>query len=74
MVSIEHVVELHALTLRQGEGALVTDRSMPTGLPESAKESGIRREYGNKLVGKKIPNEPFSTAVFDTLTYLLDKR
>ncbi|HCI6185791.1 hypothetical protein QZN18_10795 [Klebsiella variicola] len=74
MVSIEHAVELHALTLRQGEGALVTDRSMPTGLPESAKESGIRREYGNKLVSKKIPNEPLSTAVFDTLTYLLDKR
>ncbi|ART03579.1 hypothetical protein NUKP37_08410 [Klebsiella variicola] len=74
MVSIEHAVELHALTLRLGEGALVTDRSMPTGLPESAKESGIRREYGNKLVSKKIPNEPLSTAVFDTLTYLLDKR
>ena len=52
----------------------VTGRSMATGLPESAKESGIRREYGNKLVGKKIPNEPLSTAVFDTLTYLLDKR
>ncbi|MCS5938272.1 hypothetical protein LNO10_15545 [Klebsiella variicola subsp. variicola] len=64
MVSIEHVVELHALTLRQGEGALVTDRSMPTGLPESAKESGIRREYGNKLVGKKDPQRAFEYSRF----------
>lgn len=73
MVSIEHVVELHALTLRQGEGALITDRSMPTGLPESAKEAEFAVNTVTSLSVKNA-NEPLSTAVFDTLTYLLDKR
>lgn len=55
MVSIEHVVELHALTLRLGEGALVTDRSMPTGCQSLRKRAEFAVNTVTSLSVKRSP-------------------